>query len=127
MTIKIFDSSENELSVEIIHDKKINTFNLLDQNTKNQKAQFSITLSKNKTKASLKKICFSTNYDWSSLGISGVLKIEEILIKINVKKIIIQASLSDGLEVYFWTRCGYKPVLNNKDQNHFLMQKILFF
>ncbi|MBI51946.1 MAG: hypothetical protein CL779_01845 [Chloroflexi bacterium] len=126
MTIKILDALKNESSIKIISKKKISSFIIAHHNDKEkQSAKFSIRLSKNKNQASIRKICFPSNYDWASFGISGVLKIESLLIKLNIKKIIIQASLKDGLEVYFWTRCGYKPVLNNKNKDYFLMQKFL--
>tara|TARA_Y100000817_G_C16650178_1_gene452464 strand:- start:204 stop:590 length:387 start_codon:yes stop_codon:yes gene_type:complete len=126
MTTKIFDSLENELLIKTIHEKHIKSFKINhENNAKKQNANFLIRLSKQKHKASVKKIYFSPNNDWSSFGINGVLKIESILKKLNVKDVTIKASLLDGLEVYFWTRCGYKPILNNKNKSYFLMQKRL--
>ncbi|MBR73354.1 MAG: hypothetical protein CL872_00215 [Dehalococcoidaceae bacterium] len=126
MTTKLLDSSDNELSIKTINDYGISTFLIYyDNNTKKHSAKFSTRLSKQSNKAFIRKIYFSSDYDWSLFGINGVLKIESMLMKLKVKNIVIQASLLDGLEVYFWTRCGYKPILNNKNKKYFLMQKVL--
>ena len=128
MATKLFDSLENELLIKTIREKQISSFIINnDNNSKKQSAKFLIRLSKQKHKAFARKIYFSPNNDWSSFGINGVLNIESILKKLNVKDVTIKASLLDGLEIYFWTRCGYKPILNNKNKNYFLMQKRLSF
>jgi hypothetical protein len=57
-------------------------------------------------------------FEWSGFGINGVLSIEKLLNIMSIDTYYIKASNGDGLGIYFWTRCGYSPVL--KDQHKIL-------
>lgn len=63
----------------------------------------------------ISKVSNDASFEWSAFGINGVLSIERILAKMNINNYYIKAFNNDGLCIYFWTRCGYRPVLN---ENH---------
>ena len=54
------------------------------------------------------------NFEWSGFGINGVLSIERILNAMNIDSYYFKAPNDDGLGIYFWTRCGYRPVLKEQ-------------
>jgi hypothetical protein len=81
---------------------------------------FKISLSNKYIKNLLyQKVCFYNDCNWSSIGLVGVLFIEKIFKLLGFNSYISQAAMNDGLEIYFWSRVGYKPLLNNTDKNHF--------
>ena len=96
-------------------------FNIILFDKKLEKiVKFHIFLSKNYiNKLVYRKVCFYKHCNWSSVGLVGILFIEKIFTLLGFNSYISQAEMNDGLEIYFWSRVGYKPHLDNADKNYF--------